>query len=73
MRGTVRTYLASLEDLTLNVMGVSSAVASSDMVGMMCGGEKDGEQEVDSRCRFELNTENGKKIGRMLFFLRLLG
>ena len=31
-RGTVRTYLASLEDLTLKVMGVSSAVDSSAMV-----------------------------------------
>ncbi len=33
-RGTVRTYLASLEDLTLKVMGVSSAVDSSAMVGV---------------------------------------
>ena len=33
--GTVRTYLASLEDLTLKVIGVSSAVASSDMVGCL--------------------------------------
>ena len=32
VRGTVRTYLASLEDLTLKVIGVSSALASSAMV-----------------------------------------
>ena len=63
MRGTVRTYLASLEDLTLNVMGVSSAGASSDMVGMMCGGEEDKEQEDDLRYRFELSDENGMKVG----------
>ena len=49
MRGTVSIYLASLEDLTLNVIGVSSAVASSDMVGMMCGGEEDREQGDDLR------------------------
>jgi len=33
--GTVTTYLASLEDLTLNVIGASSAVAvSSAMLGV---------------------------------------
>ena len=31
-RGTVRTYLASLEDLMLKVIGCSSAETSSDMV-----------------------------------------
>jgi hypothetical protein len=32
VRGTVRTYLASLDDLTLKVIGVSSALASSAML-----------------------------------------
>ena len=40
-RETVRTYFASLEDLTLKVMGVSSAVASSDMVGYVEAVKKD--------------------------------
>ena len=39
--GIVRTYLASLEDLTLNVMGVSSAVDSSAMVGLVVAVEDD--------------------------------
>ena len=37
----VRMYLASLEDLTLNVMGVSSAVDSSAMVGLVVAVEDD--------------------------------
>ncbi len=37
MRGTVTTYLASLEDLMLKVMGASSAALSS---AMMCFGRK---------------------------------
>ncbi len=73
VRGTVRTYLASLEDLTLKVMGVSSVVASSAMVRMMCGGEEDRDQEDDLGYRAELSDENGIKPGQMLFFLRLLG
>ncbi len=40
-RGTVRTYLASLEDLTLKVTGVSSAVDSSAMVGLLVAMEED--------------------------------
>ena len=43
------------------MMGVSSAVASSDMVGMMCGGEADREQEDDLRYPCELSDENGMK------------
>ena len=39
--GIVRMYLASLEDLTLNVMGVSSAVDSSAMVGLVVAVEDD--------------------------------
>lgn len=40
-RATVRTYLASLEDLTLKVMGVSSAVESSAMAGLAVAVEDD--------------------------------
>ena len=61
MRGTVRTYLASLEDLTLKVMGVSSAVASSAMVGIMCGGEDDRQRKDDLRYLSGLSDEDGMK------------
>lgn len=38
--GTVRMYLASLEDLTLKVIGISSAVDSSAMVGLVTAVEE---------------------------------
>ena len=53
VRATVRTYLASLEDLTLKVIGVSSALASSAMVG--CGRSDDWEMYRLSRT--ELRAE----------------
>ena len=54
-RGTVRTYLASLEDLTLNVMGVSSAADSSAMVGLVVAVEENG-------CRVDRWKQDGWTI-----------
>ena len=52
--GSVRTYLASLEDLMLKVMGVSSAGASSAMVSSMALGNREEEELWWSRTKREI-------------------
>ena len=58
-RGTVMTYLASLEDLTLKVTGASSAVDSSAMVGLLVAMKDDCRADrvcKDSRTRLNVQS-----------------
>lgn len=54
------TYLASLEDLTLKVTGISSAVDSSAMVGLGVALKEDVEWVATRVCKLiELDRLNG--------------